>query len=207
MAEGKGPGAAMWNERFREQHASYGTVANDFLRAVAGAVPNGPVLVLAAGEGRNAVFLAERGHEVHAMDQSEVAMRHAADLASARGVPLRTEVADLADFDLGEGRWAGIVGIWTHLPPPLRAQVFPRLVRALRPGGALVMELYAPAHLDAAGVGGPPALPMLVTPAMARELLPGLEMHLCQEAHRTIDEGRYHQGPSVTTQVLGYRPV
>ncbi len=139
------------------------------------------------------------------MDQSHVAMAHAADLAVERGVTVHTEVADLADYDLGEGRWAGIVGIWTHLPPAIRQRVLRQAVRALRPGGALVLELYAPAHLQAPGQGGPPVEALLVTPEVVKAELEGLELLLCQEVHRDVAEGRYHVGPSVTTQVLALR--
>ena len=52
----------MWDERYRSDDYFYGTAPNDFLAAHVEAIPPGPVLCLAEGEGRNAVFLAERGH-------------------------------------------------------------------------------------------------------------------------------------------------
>ena len=199
------PGPSMWNTRYAEAFTAYGTEANDFLRAVAGQIPPGPVLVLAAGEGRDAVFLAERGHAVTAIDLSEVAMRHAAMLAEQRQVELTTLVGDLATFDFGESRWAGIVSTFAHLPPPLRRKVHAACVRALEPGGAFVLEAYAPAHLERPGKGGPPRVELLLDPETARRELDGLRLGLCQQVQREVAEGRDHSGPSTTTQVLGFR--
>ncbi|MGE0792026.1 MAG: cyclopropane-fatty-acyl-phospholipid synthase family protein [Sandaracinaceae bacterium] len=195
----------MWNERYADAFASYGTEPNDFLREVADRIPEGPVLCLAEGEGRNAVFLAERGHAVTAVDQSDVGLANAATLAARRGVELTTVVADLADYDLGEARWAGIVSIWAHVPPSLRAPLHAACVRALRPGGAMVLEAYTPKQLERPGVGGPPTAELLMTPEALRAELAGLDLERCEEVDRDVQEGRYHHGPSTTVQVLGFK--
>lgn len=197
----------MWNERYADAFASYGTVPNDFLREVASRIPPGPVLCLAEGEGRNAVFLAERGHEVTAVDFSDVGMANAATLAAERGVPLTTIVADLADFDVGEARWSGIVSIWGHVPSEVRARLHPACVRALRPGGAFVLEAYTPRQLECSGVGGPPTADSLMTAQGLRGELVGLQLERCEEIDRHVAEGRFHQGPSATVQVLGFKPA
>lgn len=196
----------MWNERYAEAFASYGTEPNDFLREVAARIPDGPVLCLAEGEGRNAVFLAHRGHAVTAVDLSEVGLSNAARLASERGVPLTTVLADLAEFDPGEARWAGIVSIWAHVPPQVRARLHAACVRALRPGGAFVLEAYTPRQLGRPGKGGPSAVELLMTPEGLREELSGLRIERCVEIERDISEGRFHQGPSTTVQVLAFKP-
>ncbi|WP_338864723.1 class I SAM-dependent methyltransferase [Myxococcus stipitatus] len=196
----------MWNERYADAFASYGTEPNDFLREVAARIPDGPVLCLAEGEGRNAVFLAHRGHAVTAVDLSEVGLANAARLASERGVPLTTVLADLAEFDPGEARWAGIVSIWAHVPPRVRARLHAACVRALRPGGAFVLEAYTPRQLARPGKGGPSAVELLMTPEELREELSGLRIERCVETERDISEGRFHQGPSTTVQVLAFKP-
>jgi len=196
----------MWNERYSQPFVSYGTAPNDFLREVADRIPDGPVLCLAEGEGRNAVFLAERGHAVTAVDLSEVGLANAAALAAERGVEITTVLADLADYDLGNERWAGVVAIWAHLPPALRARVHAACVRALRPGGALVLEAYTPRHLDRPGEGGPPSVDLLMTPEGLRTELAGLRFERCEEVDRDVSEGLYHRGPSTTVQVLAFKP-
>ena len=199
------PGTAAWDDRYADTFAAYGTEPNDFLRAVADRIPDGPVLVIGAGEGRNAVYLAELGHEVTAVDQSAVGLGNAAKLAANRGVDLITSAADLADYDMGESAWAGIVSIWAHVPSTLRRQVHAAAVKALRPSGVLVEEAYSPAHLDLPGRGGPPLADMLVTVDDARRELDGLDLQLLQEVRRDVSEGREHEGPSSTVQILATR--
>jgi SAM-dependent methyltransferase len=196
----------MWNERYSEPFASYGTEPNDFLREVAGRIPDGPVLCLAEGEGRNAVFLAERGHAVTAVDLSDVGLANASRLAAERGVEITTVAADLAVYEPGEACWAGIVSIWGHLPRTVRTRLYPACVRALRPGGALVLESYTPRQLERPGEGGPSSADMLMTPDDVREEFAGLRFERCAEVDRDVAEGRYHHGPSTTVQVLAFKP-
>src|SRR4051812_6310951 len=80
----------MWDQRYSAAGDVYGTEPNDFLAAHVDAIPAGPVLELGCGEGRNAVFLAGRGYEVTAVDQSAAGLRKAERLAVDRGVSLAT---------------------------------------------------------------------------------------------------------------------
>jgi len=195
-----------WDERYAERFASYGTEPNDFVKAVAERLPAGPVLCLAEGEGRNAVFLAQRGHDVTAVDLSPAGLANAQALAAERGVTLDTEQVDLAEYDPGVRQWASIVSIWAHVPPAIRAPLHARCVKALRPGGAFVLEAYTPRQLDCAGVGGPPRAELLMTAEGLREELAGLRFEICHEVEREVSEGRYHSGPSATVQVLAFAP-
>ena len=86
----------MWDERYASDDYIYGTEPNAFLVEHAEKLV-GPVLSLAEGEGRNAVFLASLGLEVHGVDGSEVGLAKAKALAHSRGVEIRTEVADLTN--------------------------------------------------------------------------------------------------------------
>ena len=195
-----------WDDVYSEPGFAYGRFANDFLADHEHLLPDGPVLCVASGEGRNAVFLARGGREVHAVDASAVGVRKTLELATELGVEVQAQVADLADFDLGEGRWAGIVSIFGHLPASLRTPLHRRIVAALRPGGVLLMEAYTPRQLEH-GTGGPPALPMLYEPEVLREELEGLELIRCEELEREVHEGRKHQGTSAVVQVVGAKPV
>ena len=193
--------AEFWNERFGRRDFVYGTEPNDFLVQVAERLPAGPVLCLAEGEGRNAVFLAARGHAVTAVDQSAAGLAKARALAAQRGVAVVTKVADLAAYDLGEASWAGVVAIWAHLPRTLRRRVMAGVVRGLRPGGALVLEAYTPAQL-AYGTGGPRDVDLLMELAALREELAGLEFEIGRELEREVFEGSGHTGKSAVVQVL-----
>lgn len=190
-----------WNERYATNEYAYGTEPNDFLVEQARLIPGGPVLCLAEGEGRNAVFLAGRGHAVTAVDGSATGLAKAQALATSRGVALTTHVADLADWRIEQGAWAGIVSIWCHLPPGLRRAVHVAVVQGLRPGGVFVLEAYTPAQL-AFGTGGPREAQLLMTLGTLREELAGLEFVVAREVEREVHEGAFHNGRSAVVQLV-----
>lgn len=197
--------SSFWDTRYSDADFCYGTEANAFVAAMAGRIPAGPVLCLAEGEGRNAVHLAPLGHAVTAVDQSAVGLAKAARLAAERGVSLTTIVADLADFTIATGAWAGIVSTFAHLPPPLRRTVHARVAAGLRPGGVFILEAYTPAQL-ALGTGGPKEAGLCMTLAALRVELAGLEFEIARECERDVIEGTCHTGRGAVVQVLARRP-
>jgi len=195
---------SVWNERYAGEEYIYGTQPNDFLASVVDRLPMGRVLCLAEGEGRNAVFLAEQGFEVVAVDSASVGLEKARHLAGRRGVHIETVVADLADYEIVPEAWDAVVAIFCHLPPPLRREVHARAVAGLRPGGAFVLEAYTPAQLQH-GTGGPPVVELMMTLAALRDELAGLRLEHAIETERDIQEGRFHAGLGAVVQVLAYK--
>ena len=194
----------MWDERYSEPGYAYGKDPNEFLASVASRIPAGPVLSLAEGEGRNAVYLAGRGHSVRAVDSSRVGLEKALHLAAERGVSLETTCADLRDYAIEPGAWSGIVSIFCHLSAPLRQQVHAAAVAGLRPGGALVLEAYRPAQLEH-GTGGPRTLDRLYDLQSLREDFRDLELIHAIETEREVLEGRAHAGLGAVVQILGLK--
>jgi SAM-dependent methyltransferase len=191
-----------WDERYAEPDYAYGTEPNDFLRSVAPALSPGRVLCLAEGQGRNAVFLAGLGHDVTAVDQSDVGLGRARQLAAARGVHITTVQADLAAYAIEEASWDAVVAIFAHLPVPVRRLAFGRAVAGLRPGAVFILEAYAPRQL-ALGTGGPRQADLLMDVASLREDLPGLVFEVAREVQRDVTEGRYHTGLAAVVQLVG----
>jgi SAM-dependent methyltransferase len=192
----------MWDERYGRAEPVYGEAPNDFLAAQARLLRKGRCLCLAEGQGRNAVWLAEQGFLVTAVDQSAVGMAKARELAEKRGVEIDTEVADLAHFDLGENRWDSIVSIFGHLPGALRRDVHRRLVDALVPGGTFLLEAYTPRQLEMNGTGGPADPDMLLTLEKLADELGTLEILLAREIVREVNEGDYHKGEGAVVQFI-----
>lgn len=193
----------MWDQRYAAADFAYGTEPNDFLREMADRLPRGRILCLAEGQGRNAVFLAGRGDQVTAVDSSAVGLARAQELASSRGVEIRTVHADLADHELGEG-WDAIVCIFGHFPPALRADVLRRSVRSLRPGGAFLMEAYSTEQLGRS-TGGPQVRDLLYDLEEVKADLAGLDLEIARQVEREVHEGAHHSGPASTLQILGIR--
>ena len=192
----------MWDERYQENKPTYGDAANDFLVEQVGVLQPGTCLCLAEGQGRNAVWIAQQGFAVTAMDQSSVGMAKAGELATARGAALATAVGDLAQFDLGLAKWDNIVSIFGHLPSALRRDVHRRLVEALRPGGIFLIEAFTPDQLGTEGTGGPSDPDMLLTVEKLTAELAGLEVLFAREIVRPVNEGDYHKGDCAVVQFV-----
>ncbi len=193
-----------WDARYAEPGYAYGTEPNQFLASVAELIPAGPVLCLAEGQGRNAVFLAERGHAVTAVDRSMAGLARANQLARSRGVSIEAVVADLADYAIEPGSWSGIVSIFGHLPQPIRSRLHRAAVRGLRPGGVFVLEAYRPEQLSF-GTGGPRDPALLPTLDELRADLAGLELVVAEEREREVMEGRYHTGRAAVVDIVARR--
>lgn len=193
-----------WDERYAQEGWVFGTEPNDFLREQAHRIPEGRVLCLGEGEGRNSVFLAELGYEVVGVDRSQVGLDKAQALAQDRGVFVETVVSSIEDFDLVEGEWEGIVSIFFHLPPELRQKVHRSVVRGLAPGGILILEAYRPQQLEY-GTGGPPHPDRLMDLKLLEEDLGGLDPVVAQEVEREIHEGKQHHGMGAVVQFVGRR--
>lgn len=195
----------MWDDRYNRADYFYGKQPNDFVRQVCPQIPKGQILCLAEGEGRNAVYLAQQGYRVTAVDASVVGMAKAQQLAAEHGAPLNTIVADLADFQIQPQHWDGIIATFCHLPLPLRTQVHRQVVEGLKPGGVFVLEAYTPAQL-AFKTGGPPTAELIMGLPTLRQELAGLTVKIGEELEREIHEGTGHRGRSAVVQVLAVKP-
>ena len=194
----------MWDERYSESGFAYGDQPNDFLAAHFTEIPPGSVLDLGCGEGRNAVFLAEQGYEVTAVDQSAAGLQKAEQLADRRGVRIATVQADLGQFTLRPNHWAGVVSIFCHLPPEIRRSLYASLVQGLRPGGVLLLEAYTPAQVGR-GTGGPSDPDWMMSLDRLKAELPALEWVVAEEKERDVREGSFHTGIASVVQFIGRR--
>src|ERR1019366_6220912 len=128
-----------WNDRYRTSGLVWTDQANQFLATETIALPPGRALDLAAGEGRNAVWLARRGGEVSAVAFSGVALAKARRLADAHHVPLEIIEADLTGYVPASRAAALVVVAYLHLAEPDRTTVLRRAQDAVAPGGLLLV--------------------------------------------------------------------
>lgn len=194
-----------WDERYACDDYVYGKEPNDFLRSVAAQIPAGRVLMLAEGEGRNAVYLAEQGYEVTAIDNSSVGLQKTMQLATERNVRVTTIHADLGDFTIEPEAWEGIISCFCHLPTALRAPLHQAVVRGLKPGGVLVLEGFSKEQLSY-DTGGPQSIDMLMSLDDLQQELAGLEFVHAVQIEREVREGRGHTGLASVVQLLGIKP-
>lgn len=191
-----------WDQRYSEPGFAYGTDPNDFLVQSIDYFPSeGKVLCLADGEGRNSVYLAQRGFEVTAVDSSTVGMQKTNRLAQEKGVEVHTIVADLADFSFLENHYDVIISIFCHLPPTLRKKVHKNVVSSLRQDGIFLLEGYTPKQLEN-NTGGPPVLELLMElKGVKKEIAPLKILHAI-ELDRVIKEGSLHTGLGSVIQLI-----
>ncbi len=194
----------MWDERYSAKEYAYGTEPNKFLEENVNSIPKGKVLSLAEGEGRNAVFLAKQGYSVTAVDGSLVGLNKARKLAEENGVVVEFIHADLADYDLGENRWDGIVSIFSPLPSSLRKQLYKKVEAGLRRNGVFLLEAYTPDQLKH-GTGGGNSVDVMQSKKSISLELAGLKFTHLIELERDVKEGIYHTGIGAVVQAIGVK--
>lgn len=194
-----------WNERYSEPGFVYGTTPNDFLLSVVDRIPQGKVLMLAEGEGRNAVCLASRGYQVTAVDGSDIGLQKAEKLATERGVKITTIVADLAAFEIQPGEWDGIISCYCHVPSAIRVPLHHSVVKGLKPGGVFVLEAFSEEQLSK-DTGGPKSLDLLMKLKELKQELAGLEFIHAVTVDRDVREGSRHTGFASVVQLLCIKP-
>lgn len=164
------PASGFWDPLYDRPGYLFGTDPVGLLAAHAGCIRAGDrVLALADGEGRNGVWLAERGAEVLAEDVSPVARRKAEALAARRGVAARyrAETADLLAWDWPDAAFDLVLIAYIAFAPAERLRVHRAALAALKPGGRLLLECFSAAQWGR-GTGGPREREKLYTPALLR---------------------------------------
>lgn len=193
-----------WEKRFSVPDYVFGTEPNAFLKSQAGVLPkSGPALAVADGEGRNGVWLAERGLDVLSIDWSPTALGKAQALARRRGVTLRAEQCDLVRWQWPIAQFDVIAAIFIQfLTPHERHQVFIGMRNALKPGGLLLIEGYRPEQLNYK-TGGPSQVENLYTRALLETEFGGLSKVQITEHDSMTAEGTGHVGMSALIDLVG----
>jgi SAM-dependent methyltransferase len=193
-----------WNEKFATTDYAYGTEPNDFLVSAVTNLKRGATLSLAEGEGRNAVWLAQQGFTVSAIEQSEKGVGKTLRLALQRGVIVMAERGELETFHIQPNSWDLVVSIYAHTPQELRRKLHRQVVAGLKPGGVFVLEAYTPAQI-ANNTGGPKDASLMPTAELLRSELAGLEFDRIEEVERDVVEGSLHTGKAHVVQVVAHR--
>ena len=79
-----------------------------------------------------------------------------------------------------------------------------KVVRALRPGGVLILEAYTPDQLRFE-TGGPRSLDLLASLADLKSDLAGLHFDHAVEIERDVVEGQLHKGRAAVVQIVAVR--
>lgn len=156
------PSQADWDAKYSRAAREAAEAPAGILAELWPLLPSGAALDLACGKGRNAIFLAQHGRPVTAVDWSPAAL----DLLEKRAQTLHLPVRRIQRIEKPKQARAGIDLVEADLESAqlevngyflilcvryLQRSLFPQICRALRPGGMLLFETYTKAQLDFSG--------------------------------------------------------
>ncbi len=183
-----------WNKRYADKEFVWTVDPNRFLVAEAGGLASGRALDLGCGEGRNAVWLAEQGWQVTAVDFSEVGLDKARRLASARGVRITWVLADVTTYRPKADAYDLVLMCYLQLPTRQRRAVLAYAKHALAPQGTLLYIGHDLSNLEH-GWGGPQDPAVLCTPQDVVAELAELRIVKEEVQSRPVAREPAHGGP------------
>lgn len=162
-------------------------------------------LCVADGEGRNSVFLAERGMAVTSFDLSRTAIERTNSLAATAGVKVDAHVSEWSGWDWSE-QFDLVVAIFVQFTgADLRPQQFADLRAAVRPGGRLLVHGFTPKQLEF-GTGGPPVVENLYTEEILRDAFGDWNIRRLASYELEQDSGLRHVGHAALIDIVVDRP-
>lgn len=183
--------AQTWNQRYRDSELVWSTGPNLFVEELCRDLTPGRSIDLAAGEGRNAIWLAEQGWDSTAVDYSDVAIEKAHQLAERRGVTVTTEVADLTTYEPTPDGYDLVLVAYLQLSDEQLAPILRRAAAAVAPGGTFLLVCHDRENLEH-GYGGPQQIDVLTSPdQVVAELGAGFTIERSEVAERRVqtDDG------------------
>jgi SAM-dependent methyltransferase len=194
--------ARAWDERYAASELVWSATPNRFVEAELADLPPGRALDVAAGEGRNALWLADRGWQVTALDFSRAGLDKGRALQARheRGQELHVDwvVADALTWDPGPERYDLVLIAYLQLAADQRRTAVRRAFGALREDGTFFVVAHDSTNLTE-GTGGPTDPAVLFT---AEEVLADLdgerfEVVRAERVARPVpaaDDGHTHPG-------------
>lgn len=196
---------AFWNDRYQATSWAYGNEPNLFFKAVLDSLPfQGRLLLAGEGDGRNALYAARLGWEVHAFDWSEVARDKTLQAAQAEGLTIHYEVASATSFTTSHSMDL-VASIFFHLPPDVRATAHARLISVLKPGGMMLLEAFDLPQLGFQS-GGPRDEALLYSCELLQNDFSSLTTVSLTAFEAELSEGPFHSGPAALVRYTGIKP-
>lgn len=178
-----------WDEAYSSTELVWTAEANRFVVEELAGLAAGRALDLGTGEGRNTIWLAERGWQVTAVDFSAVGLAKAAELAARRGATgVRWVEADLREYEPGPAAYDLVLLAYVHLPPDEFGALLQMAASALAPGGTLLVVGHDVDNI-AHGHGGPQDPRILHRVQDVVAALPGLAIQRAEQARRPVLTG------------------
>ena len=191
-----------WDARYEENPFCYGIEPNQFFKEFIDASEAGKLLLPGDGEGRNAVYAALNEFEVDSFDYSAQAVEHAKKFAVEKDVTVNFYQADLFNYEGKTNYYDTVAAIYIHLPSEGREIAHKHFVEALKPGGHLVMEMFAKEQLDYK-TGGPGNVDWLYDLEEFERDFADLEILFLEQMEVELNEGTFHKGLANVIRFIG----
>lgn len=192
-----------WDQRYSMQEYIYGEAPNVFFAQQLANNEPGKLLLPAEGEGRNAVYAAQKGWTVDALDYSTAGKRKATQLAAQKGVSINYTIADVLTHTYYTNYYDLVALVYTHFPKAQQPLLLDKMIAALRPGGQLIMEVFHHTQIGNPS-GGPQTTELLYTESELKGHFDqlGVRVVLLEHVPTILAEGAYHKGPAEVVRAV-----
>jgi len=201
-----------WNQRYAGSDLVWSAAPNIWVEQLTADLPPGTVIDIAAGEGRNALWLAARGWHATAVDFSAVALQRAASLAKEQ---LGPNAGHLVTLEADVQRWAPrpraydlVLVVYLHLRKKQRSAIMASAAEAVAPGGTLLVVGHDLENLTS-GHGGPQDPAVLYRPSdIVADIEPAhLDVVRAETAVRSLTDAKGQPAEAQDAIVLAKRAL
>jgi 2-polyprenyl-3-methyl-5-hydroxy-6-metoxy-1,4-benzoquinol methylase len=189
-----------WNSKFSRDGFLYGLKPNTFIASKTKLLErNSQVLCLGEGEGRNAIFFANKGFDVTAIDASDIGLSKLQERAEENNTKIKTICMDLNEWDAGH-EYDVIIASYLHMYKAERNSLFEKVEESLKDNGYFIGEFFSTKQLDYSS-GGPKDIDLLYTVDDFKNAFTSCEKDI-KEQVTILDEGKGHQGEACVIRVI-----
>ena len=180
--------SADWDRRYAGHELVWSSEPNRFLVQEAESLTPARALDLACGEGRNAVWLAERGWQVTGIDFSAVGIEKARQLEDARGVHVEWVIADLLDYRPETQGFDLVIVFYLQVAVKQRTPILRAAADGVAAGGTFLLVGHDSNNIDD-GHGGPqdPAVLYTAEDVVSDPEDTGLAIERAEQVRRPVE--------------------
>ncbi len=188
----------MWDERFGSSEYFYGTEPNALFKQFIDTHQPGKILLPAEGEGRNAIYAAQKGWDVTAIDFSQEAHKKAILLAEKCNVKIQYLIGDIKSLKLEYNSFDYCACVFMHLPQNDLNKIYEQLSLYLRNNGKLLIIGFNKKQLNLSS-GGPKDIDWLFSSTIIKDQFKAHKIITCKDFKSKINEGKGHEGVAELT--------
>ncbi|PLX16471.1 MAG: SAM-dependent methyltransferase [Salinivirgaceae bacterium] len=189
-----------WDQRYGNTKYAYGEEPNSWFKYRIDGMKPGKILLPGEGEGRNGIYAARLGWEVHAFDQSIEGKRKAEKLAQKYNVEIDYKVGELTELAFDLELYDAVSLVFTHFAPGLREKYHRLLGTYLKRGGRFIIEGFSKEQLsmisESDSGGGPKNIDMLYSIEELQHDFADYDIKELRKEIVHLDEGIFHNGMS-----------